>query len=183
MKTLKKILYSMFTVFLAIIFTSSGFAQESIESAVEAKTPEMKMHSTFMIDESDFSCFREISCLRSDKTIRSKGLKFNSDTHSDAEYYVLEGYSPNEIVEATYNDRGALVEGRLVHVNILMPAKINRYIFASVYSDWKIVKTERVIHDFDVSTKEYHVTMQKRDETVVLSFDKNGDRVRPMAGV
>ncbi|MCC5905523.1 MAG: hypothetical protein JJU13_04920 [Balneolaceae bacterium] len=183
MNSSKKAAYSMLIVLILVIFSGAGFAQVADNSMEKNDSKTFETPSAFMIDESNLHCFRDMNCLKNDKTIREKGLKFNFNTNSNADHYILEGYSPNEVVKAKYNEQGRLIEAELVHINIRMPREIITHIFSGVYSDWQMVKNERIVQDFDVNTTEFRVMLQKQDEIVVLNFDKDGNRVHPFAGL
>ena len=178
-----KAAYSMLTVLIMVIFSSAGFAQVVDISKKESDSKTFETPNAFMIDESNLYCFRDMNCLKNDKTLREKGLKFIFNTNSNTDHYILKGYSPNEVVKAKYNEQGKLIEAELVHINIRLPREIITQIFSGAYSDWQMVKNERIVQDFDVNTTEFRVMLQKQDEIVVLNFDRDGNRVHPVAGL
>jgi hypothetical protein len=178
MKTSKKFTCSVVTILMIIIFSGAALAQHSGYSDRDSTHAGVDKSSGFMILENHFACFQQIKCLKDDDDIRGKGLKFNFNGSLQADQYILQGQSVNEIVEAKYDSQGELIEGRLVHVNVPMPSEISRYLVTSVYSDWQAVRTERVVHDFDSRTTEYSVVLQKGDELILLNFDKDKNRIR-----
>jgi hypothetical protein len=169
--------YQMFALVMVLAFSGVAVAQTSsnINDAASQTDAADVLPAPFRIDESDFSCFRDLNCLKSNRALRDKGLNVTFNDHLGSDRFILEGESRNERIYAEYNDRGGLVKGVLMRTNAILPKPLMDNLASGDYAGWQMIGNEMSVQHFDARTTEYKVILQKEGEAKILYFDRFGN--------
>jgi len=131
--------------------------------------------SSLTINESNFSCFKNLHCLQRENIFRNSDLSMVRNANNRYSSYTVEGSSDNEELFAQYDQNGNLIRSTVVQRNIPLPRKINKLLASADYSDWKMIGNERTIENFDEKSIEYRLILQNETEIRVVYLDSNGE--------
>ena len=132
-------------------------------------------NNTFLDNESNYTCLRDIKCLK-----RQKRFNFKLEGNvRNANKYIVKGQSKNEHLYAEYGGNGKLINSRYVLLNVRVPGKIRQYLTSGEYEGWKMIGNEKTVLSFNPKTTEYSIILQKDNDSIVLYFDRLGNRKIP----
>ncbi len=161
---------------MIVIFSGTLYAKD-----IDHSKTDQDEQKSLVISESNYNCFADINCLRYDPEVKNSGLNIRFDHRWYADRYILTGSSENERVFAEYDERGNLVKGHLVQINVPLPGKINRYLATGEHKEWKMIGNEKTVRNFDPKTTEYKVILEKEGKGKVLYFDRNANIMEPFS--
>lgn len=169
---LKNILFT--ALIFVISYAPAAFSQSPANDI--NKNPD----KTLSINESNFYCFQNLQCLKSENPFENtdlSGIKLNGFK----EKYVIQGKSKNEEMYAEYNgSTGNLITAMVIQRNIHLPRNILVGLSTGEYSDWSMVGNTRIIKNFTKNSTRYEVVMMKDGELRIEYFDANGNTIAPI---
>jgi hypothetical protein len=157
------------TLLLALTCTTIASSQNTSET-----TKENKPNANLTINESNFSCFESLQCLKRENPFNSNNLD-RLNLNGQSEMYVVEGSSKNESMHAVYDANGSLVKATVIQRNIILPRSIYEALSSEEFEDWTMIGNELVVKNFDKNSMEYKVVLESGDDIRVEYFNKNGE--------
>lgn len=181
MKTMtSSILTISFILILSTVNTVNAQSFECPDPSV--KGDQEKTSSKIFITEEDYPCFQSIDCLKTSQKFKDRGwnIAFKEDIQIPDEY-VMRGEVTNMYLNARYDRRGNLIESTLYRKNTALPSSVRRQLVQDDLTGWTMIENEMVVNDFEVQKTEYKIVLEKDDNTQILYFDNEGNRIQRLA--
>lgn len=133
-----------------------------------------------VITSDDYSCLKNIDCLKNSPKFRERGwsITFDGNTTGVNERYELRSQSDRESLYAKYDSGGKLVEADFRRKNTTLPRAVSEYLVTEQYRDWTMTANEMVVRDFEPDQTTYKVTLEKGNNQKKLYFNSDGERIK-----
>lgn len=137
----KGLIQVCFSLFFIMIQSGSLMAQDQVK---EEELPKVVVKAI----QRDFSC--------------QEGIKwFAYDKSANLDYYVVRSSGENVSCEATYDNKGQLINAKTIMNNVQLPDAVQKAI-NNEYAGWTVASTQAVVQDFRENSKYYKVGLAEK---------------------
>jgi hypothetical protein len=165
-----------------IIIVLSAFTAVQASAQQPDNQPEReKATAGFAIQESNFSCFQDLQCLKKENPFKSSNLESIRLNRERYDRYIVEGNSKSEQIYAIYDRSGRLMKAEVVQRNVLLPESILFQLVSEPFDSWTMIGNEFSVKNFDRSTIEYKVILERDGEVRIIYFNRHGQRTPPIS--
>jgi hypothetical protein len=164
--------------FIISLFLTMGSVQPQLANGQDlaAFNPDTTVYS-LTIHEGNFSCFRDLNCLKDKNPFRSSNLDEVRPASNLTGNFIIEGSSRNEEIYAMYNGRGELLKATVIQRNIVLPKNLREILINDEFKSWTMIGNEVEIQDFDKNKVTYKIVLSRDGEVRVEHFDSYGQKV------
>jgi hypothetical protein len=144
----------------AILFTTEPlFARQSDRQMVP-------------LNEKDYECFQQLSCVAESEELRSKGWVVTLD--ETIINYPLERTArmtgEGIALIARYDKNGNLLRGTYERQNVALPKDLLNHLAGEDFSGWAMTANNMTIRDFDVTSTVYHIILENETGKKTVRF-------------
>jgi hypothetical protein len=169
--------YILLTIVLSAITAVQASALQHTDTPPERENAPVAL----AIQESNFACFKDLQCLQKENPFTNSNLesiRLNSERY---DRYVIEGSSKSEQIYAIYDRTGRMIKAEVIQRNIALPKSIQDVLFTEPFDSWTMIGNEFSVKNFDRSTIEYKVVLERNGEVRIIYFDRHGQQTPPIS--
>lgn len=164
-------------ILLSLFLTSASILPASASMHTVPEVNPDTTRYTLTIHEGNFSCFRDLNCLKNNNPFRNSNLDKVYPNNYRSGNYIIEGSSRNEDIHAVYNGQGELLKATVIQRNIVLPKNLSELLINDEFKSWTMIGNEVEIHDFDKNKITYKIVLSRDGEVRVEHFDSYGQRL------